>query len=145
MAALHQLRIEVRGRLAQIVHLEPRHRHIGLVAVLLPEHPLQHARPVIGVRGDQVGAFGQMQDDGVGLGERPAVAQHHRRNLPRRVQGQELRRPGLGLEDAGLDPVIGEAQVIGGPLHLQTVAGNRVAVDAHMRAPQKGTYRGLIP
>src|SRR5690606_23962940 len=41
-AASHQPFVEVRQRLAQVADLEPGDGDMGLVAILLPEHPLEH-------------------------------------------------------------------------------------------------------
>jgi len=54
VAALHQPRLDLLRRPAQQQPLEAGDGDVGLVAVLLPEHPLQHLGPGVGIRRDQV-------------------------------------------------------------------------------------------
>src|SRR5436305_14503830 len=44
IATLDLVGIEIEGRLAEILHLKPAHRHVRFMAVLLPEQPLIHLR-----------------------------------------------------------------------------------------------------
>jgi hypothetical protein len=133
-AALDQLGVQLLDRLAQIDDLEAGHRDIRLVAVLLPEQPLVHLGPLERVAGDQRRALGQMQHDGVRLGQGPTVLEDHRRHLPGRVHRQELRGPRLRLQDVDLDPFKRLGQVLRDPFHLQAVARDRVAKDAEGHA-----------
>ena len=54
IAPLDQPRLQLAHRLAGVADLEPGDGDIGLVAVLLPEHPFQHPRTVICVGGDEI-------------------------------------------------------------------------------------------
>ncbi len=71
-----------------------------------------------------------MQDDGVGLGQGPPVGELHGRDLAGGIEGQERRRTGGPGHDVDLDPLVGEAQPVGGPLDLQAIARAPVPVDA---------------
>jgi hypothetical protein len=63
-------------RVADEAHQIAGHGDVGLVAVLLEEQPLQHPGPLIPVLAEQGSSVGQEPEDGVGLGQHPAVVEH---------------------------------------------------------------------
>ena len=132
-----QIGIDLAVRLLQKEFLEAQHRDRGLVAVLFPEQPLIHQRPFESIGRDQVGVLGQMQHDGVGLGQHAAVGEAHDRHLSGRVHRQKFRRAGLLVDDADLDPVVRKAQPVGDELHLQAIARDGIAIDRHRGVIQR--------
>src|SRR6185436_12314318 len=104
---------------------------IGLVTVLLPEHQFVGLRLHERVGGDERASLRKIADDGVRLRQIAILAEFHQRHLPHAAHGEELRRAGFARYDVDRDPLIGEAQKVGGVLHLQAIARNLVAIDFH--------------
>ena len=86
VAAHRQVGVDLVVGQFQIVPLEAQYGDRGFVTVLLPEQPLVHQRAVERIDGDQVRAFGQQQDDGVGLGQYPPVGPRRDRHLAGRYR-----------------------------------------------------------
>ena len=59
------------------------------------------------------------------------VVEKGKGHLTGRIHRQEIRGPGLAGDHARFHPFVREAEVIGGPLHLQAVARDRVSKDSH--------------
>ena len=87
-----------------------RRRDVGLVAILLKEQPLKHFGALKGVD-RQIGCcLGQMEKDGVGLGQRPPILEDQNGNPAIRIDRQKVGRPRLAPIDVHLDPLEGLAQ-----------------------------------
>ena len=69
-----------RLRLARIGKPEADDGDRRLVVVLLEEHPLQHLRALVAVVRDEPRPLAEVPEDRARLGERPAVAEHERRD-----------------------------------------------------------------
>src|ERR1700722_17839201 len=95
---------------------------IGLEAVLLEEHPLQRLGAVEPVVGREIGAAGEIPQDGAGFGKEPARASFEQRHVSARVPRQEVRRARLTLENVDLDHAIGSAELREGEPHLVAIA-----------------------
>ena len=89
-AAFDHPRLTLARRLAEIEHLEARHRDIGLVAVLLPEQQLVDLGARERVGGNEPRVARQIEQDRVGLREAPTVGEFDDRNLPERIEGEKL-------------------------------------------------------
>src|SRR6266702_5772273 len=62
----------------QMFYDETRGRHVGLVAVLLEEHPLQDLRALQAIIGYEPATFGQVPEDGIRFGNTGTVSQLQR-------------------------------------------------------------------
>jgi hypothetical protein len=69
---------------------EARHGHVGLMAVLLEEHPLQHQGALPRIGGVVRRALGEVAQHGVRLGQPPPVLELQQRHASVRVHRQEL-------------------------------------------------------
>ena len=86
--------------------------------VLLEEQPFIGLRPVIGIGRQQRRPFGEMEQDRVQLGEKPAVVQFDRRQLADRVLGKEFRPAGRAVERGDRDRAerpVADRSTPGGP------------------------------
>ena len=89
---------------------EAQHRDVGLVAVLLEEHPLQRPGPTQAVVRQVRRAFGQIEQDGVGLRQQGAVLQLQERNTPVGVFFEERFLAGLALDGVDFDQIVRNTQ-----------------------------------
>ncbi len=83
------LLVELRFR--RIGEPEPRHGDIGLVAVLLEEHPLQRLGAMPFVGGHEMGAFGEIPQDRAGFGKDASVLEFQHRHAAIRIPDEKLR------------------------------------------------------
>src|ERR1700751_3782965 len=134
IAALHQVRIELVVRLAEIDHLEAADGHIGLVAVLLPEHPGIHLRGCECIPGNEIAVAGEIAGDGVRLRKPAPALEVHRRHLPERVELEEIWRTAFAAHRVALDPAVRQAKIVAEPLPLQSIAGITVTENLHVSA-----------
>ena len=106
-------------------------RDVRLVAVLLEEHPLEHASPFKPVARGEGRAVGEEEEDRVRLREKdPGLALQHG-DPAFRVLREEFRGPRLALQDVHLDPLERDPEVGEEEAHLVAVAGREVVVEAH--------------
>jgi hypothetical protein len=80
----------------------PQHREIGLVVVLLEEHPLEHLRALVAVGRQVLRPLGEVEQDRAGLRQRPAVVEDQRRDPQGRVERADQLRPAGAVADAQL-------------------------------------------
>ena len=109
---------------------EAHHRDVGLVAVLLEEHPLQHLRALEAALGQERRALRQVQLDRVRLGEERAVLELEQGDAAVRVLREELRRARLAAQDVELDALEGDRRAggaAGGPCSRCRTRGSRGA------------------
>ena len=78
---------------------EPGYRDIGLVAVLLEEHPLQCLCAPVAIIWEKGSAFREIAHDGVGFEQQAAILQLHCRNAAIRELAEERGRAGFALDD----------------------------------------------
>src|SRR5688572_1962254 len=111
----------------------PRCRDVGLVAVLLEEHPLQHLRAAE-LRGrHEARTFGQVPHDGVGFEQVGAVVQLEGRDAPVGIALEEFRGACLALVDVDLGPLVLHAELRQQQADLEAVAGIQVVEEVHGR------------
>src|SRR3954463_10354273 len=113
----------------QVVEDVTRHRHVRLMAVLLEEHPLQHARMRQALAWQERRAFREVMQDGIRFRQEGAVFQLDGRHFAVRVTRQELWRARFALRRIDLHPAIREAKLLRRELHLVTITGIRRPVD----------------
>ena len=82
---------------------EMRGAEIGLEAVLLEEHPLQRLGAVEPIDRREIGAAGEIPQNGAGFRKEPAGRRFEQRHVSARVPHQEIRGAGFTLEDIDLD------------------------------------------
>ena len=97
--------------LAERMYQEARHGDVGLVAVLLEEHPLQRGGALALAGWPIFRALGEVIEDGVGFEEMAPVGEADGRHLAVRVLGQEICRAGRAVVDVELDALELEAEV----------------------------------
>src|SRR5262249_55676810 len=102
-----------------------------LVVVLLEEHPLKHLRTLVAVRRHEGGAFAEVRDDRVRLGERAAVVEYEGRNTERRVQPSEKLRARRAIDDVDLPSLVRQTEVREEQPDLVAVARDRAVVQKH--------------
>src|SRR5476649_147541 len=112
---------------------EAHHGDIGLVAVLLEEHPLQRLGARHPVGRCERRALGEIPEDRPGLREERAILELQRGNAAVGVLLEELGRARLALHDVALDPLVGQAELRQQQAHLVAVARAREIVKRHHR------------
>src|SRR5215469_3278234 len=121
---------------APIYHDGASRGHVRLMAVLLPEQPLQHLRSRPTFHGQIFRALGEIAEYGVGLGQVFTVVGLEQRHLAVGIARQELGSAGLPAGGIHLHPAIGLAQLREHELHLVAVSGVAFAIDGvHLQGP----------
>ncbi len=112
-------------RIAQDVAV---HRDIGLVAVLLEEHPAQNLRRRPRIIGKQSGAAREEVEDGARFRQHTAVLETERRHLADRIDRAEFARGRFAADLRDVDAVMREAELGEQQADLVDVAGVEIAV-----------------
>src|SRR6185369_15439272 len=89
-----------------MLHDETRRRDVGLVAVLLEEHPLQYLGARDFVSGQERRALGEVPKDGVRLRQIRAIVELERRDSAVRVALQEFRRARFAGVEIDFSPIV---------------------------------------
>jgi hypothetical protein len=101
------------------------------VVVLLEEHPLQHLRPLVPILRQVLGALGEVDEDRVRLGQRPAVVEHERRHAKRRIEATEKLRAPRPVGDVDRLALVRETKMREEQAHLEAVARDGTVVQQH--------------
>ena len=95
---------------------------IGLQAVLLEEHPLQHFGAFGAVVGHQRRVPRDVPEDGVRLGDVIAGRHLQKRNVAARIHLEKFGRAGLALQDVDLDQLMRDVELCEREPHLVAIA-----------------------
>src|SRR5262245_8278404 len=119
----------------QVLHDETRGGDVGLVAVLLEEHPLQHLGATHTVARHELSALREIPEDGIRFGQVRAVVELERRDPAVGIALQELGLPGFALVEVEVRPSIRDSELREQQPHLVAVAGIEVVEEMHRSAP----------
>src|SRR5579871_2955359 len=101
---------------------EMRSAQVGLEAVLLEEHPLQHVAAIEPVVRYEGRSAGKVPKNGAGFRQVAPRRSFEQRNMSARVLGKELRRARLAFEDVDLDEIVLKGELCECKPHLVAIA-----------------------